>query len=104
MIVNETELKNMHVNNRNINKEKRRLQRLFASIPKNEYQLLDPLLSRCAFLKVLLEDLEDSIKKGEMKIQNYNSTLKQYNVIIQKLRDMLPEEKEKSKLDAFINE
>lgn len=102
--MNNEELKGIHMNNRNINKEKRRLAKLFATIPKNEYQLLDPLLSRCAFLKVLLEDIEEDIKKGNMKIQNYNSTLKQYNVIIQKLKDMLPEEKEKSKLDAFINE
>ena len=80
-----------------------------------------PLIQNAAFLKVTLEDLQTEInsqgcvdtyqngtaqsgKKASAEISAYNTSLKNYTTIIEKLDKMLPPEQKKSKLDAFTND
>ena len=43
-------------------------------------------------------------KKASAEISAYNTSLKNYTTIIEKLDKMLPPEQKKSKLDAFTND
>lgn len=110
----------MTVKNR-IRKENARLLKLYATLPANKLEIVTPLIQNAAFLKVTLEDLQTEInsqgcvdtyqngtaqsgKKASAEISAYNTSLKNYTTIIEKLDKMLPPEQKKSKLDAFTND
>ena len=110
----------MTVKNR-IRKENARLLNLYAALPANKLEIVTPLIQNAAFLKVTLEDLQTEInsqgcvdtyqngvaqsgKKASAEISAYNTSLKNYTTIIEKLDKMLPPEQKKSKLDAFTND
>ena len=110
----------MTVKNR-IRKENARLLKLYATLPANKLEIVTPLIQNAAFLKVTLEDLQTEInsqgcvdtyqngtaqsgKKASAEISAYNTSLKNYTTIIEKLDKMLPPEHKKSKLDAFTND
>ena len=104
-----------------IRKENARLLKLYAALPANKLEIVTPLIQNAAFLKVTLEDLQTEInnqgcvdtyqngkeqsgKKASAEISAYNTSLKNYTTIIEKLDKMLPPEQKKSKLDAFTND
>lgn len=98
-----------------IKSEFKRLQRLFAALPKNELDFVRPLLKNMAFMAVTLEDLQTEInasgavdeymngaaqygKKASASIQAYNAILKNYQAATDKLIGRLPKEQRKSAL------
>lgn len=101
-----------------ISEEFERISKLYDELPKNQFELIRPMIQNFAFLKVELDEMQAIIisdgvteeykhgegqygKKASSTIQAYNTTLKQYTVISKKLCDMLPNERKKSKLDSF---
>ena len=104
-----------------IKKEFDRLARLFAELPSNKLELVTPLMENAAFMRITLDDLQtqiveggttDEYKNGENQfgrkisadIQAYNTTMKVYTSVIDRLAKMLPAEARVSKLEAFTNE
>ncbi len=104
-----------------IRQEYERMKELFAALPENELRFCDPLLQNAAFMKVTLEDLQDSINrngvtddyqnganqsgtKASADLQAYNSLAKVYNALMDKLSAKLPKEVRKSKLAAMMDE
>lgn len=103
-----------------IKKEYRALKKLFQGIPENKFALIDPLLHNQAFMKIILDELQEAIKaegaveeyqnganqkgrKASANLQAYNNTVKQFNAINKRLAEMLPEEKKLSKLEMLKN-
>lgn len=103
-----------------ITKEYNKLKRLYAELPENKLKLVTPVIQNAAFMKVTLEDLqyeineegytddyrngnEQSGRKASAKLQAYTSLMKQYTVVIDRLQKMLPEQKTKGKLEAFLD-
>ena len=110
-----------------LSKEKRikteyaRMLKLYAQLPENELSFCDPLLQNAAFMKVTLEDLQESINengvtdnyqnganqsgtKASADLQAYNSLAKVYNALMDKLSAKLPKEIRRSKLAAMMDE
>lgn len=107
-----------------ITKEKRieqelsKLHKLYADLPSNKLELLEPLIQNASFMKVTLEELQATInsegatdeycnganqfgRKQSANIQAYNSLIKNYNNVIDKLEKLLPSEIKKGKLSDF---
>lgn len=104
-----------------IEKEFDKLKNMYAELPQNKFNLLLPLIQNASFMKVTLEELQATIneegatdeycnganqfgRKQSANIQAYNSLVKNYNAVIDKLEKLLPAENKKSKLDDFIDE
>lgn len=104
-----------------IKEEYDRLLEIYRDLAENKMQIVRPLIQNAAFMKVTLEDLQVSInkngcseeykngenqygKKAAADLQAYNSLIKNYNTVSDRLEKMLPPEKRKSKLEAFANE
>lgn len=104
-----------------ISEEFTRLLEIYKELPENKMKLIRPLIQNAAFMKVTLEDLQESInkngcseeykngenqygKKAAADLQAYNSLIKNYNSVSDRLEKMLPPEKRKSKLEAFEDE
>ena len=98
-----------------------RLFGLYADLPSNKLELVEPMIQNVAFIKVTLDDMQKKVaesgatdeyrngnnqfgKKISADIQAYNQTMKVYISAIDRLAKMLPVKKEKSKLEAFVNE
>lgn len=101
-----------------VKKEYEKLFDLYKELPGNKLKLLEPLLQNAAFMKVTLEELQTIIndegttdeymnganqngRKISANIQAYNSLVKNYNNVIDKLEKLLPAELKKSKLSDF---
>ena len=97
-----------------------RIRRKYKELPKNELDLLTPLMKRTAYLETSLEDLEklinekgysDEYKNGEKQsgtkgvpeVQAYLGFQKQYTANLKLLADRLPKEKPESKLQKFLD-
>ncbi|MFD2628794.1 hypothetical protein [Oceanobacillus kapialis] len=98
--------------------EAKRLKNLFKSIPKNELDVAEGLITQAARLRVLLDDnWKDILENGEYEkfkqsesqvpydrkrpiVENYDNRDKTYQAIIKQLTDLLPQQKHdrKSKL------
>lgn len=104
-----------------ISEEFTRLLEIYKELPENKMKLIRPLIQNAAFMKATLEDLQESInkngcseeykngenqygKKAAADLQAYNSLIKNYNSVSDRLEKMLPPEKRKSKLEAFEDE
>ena len=104
-----------------IKKELLRLKRIYSGLPKNKLAIVTPLLENAAFMKITLDDLQKSInesgcsedyknganqygKKASSDLQAYNSLIKNYNTISDRLEKMLPPEERKSRLGELMNE
>lgn len=104
-----------------IKKELNKLVKLFKPLPENEQKFIRPLLEEASFMKVILEDLQKVInetgciddyqngenqsgKKASAEIQAYNQTFKNYQSVMIKLREHLPMEEKKSKLEELLSE
>ena len=104
-----------------IREEYARMKKLFAAMPENELDFCDPLLQNAAFMKVTLEDLQESINengvtdnyqnganqsgtKASADLQAYNSLAKVYNALMDKLSGKLPKMLKQSRLAALRDE
>ena len=93
-----------------IKEELIRLKNLFCEVDANQRSMVDPLLQNAAFMKVTLEDLQESIliegatdiyqnganqkgMKTSASLQAYNSTMKIYASVIKTLAGLLPPER-----------
>lgn len=91
--------------------EEERLNRIFDSIPDNQFQLVEGLIKQAARLRVLLDDnWKDILENGEYEkfsqsetqkpydrkrpiVENYDNRDKTYQNIIKQLTEMLPKNK-----------
>ena len=104
-----------------ISKELKRLKAIYRDLPKNKLAIVTPLLENAAFMKITLEDLQKSInesgcsdeyknganqygKKASADLQAYNSLIKNYNTVSDRLEKLLPTEKKQSRLEALMDE
>lgn len=104
-----------------IKREFKRLEMFYEDLEENKLKFITPLIQNLAFMKVTLEDLQEVInkngcydeyknganqygKKASAEIQSYNSLIKNYNNISERLEKMLPERKKKSKLEMLRDE
>lgn len=98
-----------------IEQELKKLNTLYHNLPENKLKLLAPLIQNAAFMKVTLEELQETInsegatdeycnganqfgRKQSANIQAYNSLIKNYNAVIDRLEKLLPPEAKNSKL------
>lgn len=101
-----------------IEQELTKLHQLYAELPENKMKLLEPLIQNASFMKVTLEELQATIndegatdeycnganqfgRKQSANIQAYNSLIKNYNNVIDKLEKLLPAQTKKGKLSEF---
>lgn len=104
-----------------IKQELERLAEIYRELPENKLALVIPLLENAAFMKITLEDLQESInrngcseeykngenqygKKAAADLQAYNSLIKNYNTISDRLEKLLPPEQRESRLEALRDE
>lgn len=104
-----------------IAEELQRLMDIYKDLPENKLEIVKPLIQNASFMKITLEDLQMSInqngcsdeykngenqygKKAAADLQAYNSLIKNYNTISDRLEKILPPEKRKSKLEALNDE
>lgn len=104
-----------------IKQELARLTEIYRELPENKLALVIPLLENAAFMKITLEDLQVSInrngcsdeykngenqygKKAAADLQAYNSLIKNYNTISDRLEKLLPPEQRESRLEALRDE
>lgn len=90
-----------------INKELKRLNKLFDQVDENQKSVVAPLLQNASFMKVTLEDLQeivnregvtDEYKNGANQhgtkqsavLQSYNSLIKNYSGVMKTLSQLLP--------------
>lgn len=108
-----------------IDKERRRLTTIFTKIEQNTKKVTVELIKNAAFLAIILQDLQESIKKtGTMTkyrnsatqygqrinpdVQAYNLMVKNYTATIKQLTDFLPKDevnkvKKDTAVENFIN-
>jgi ribosomal protein RSM22 (predicted rRNA methylase) len=104
-------------------KELRKLNRIFKDIPKDKKSLAEKLISNAAFMAILLDDLQEDIKRNGYKDEYkngenqygykravaadlYQVTIKNYTNVIKQLNDLLPKNKDiedDDGFEAFIN-
>ena len=101
-----------------IAQELEKLNTLYRELPENKLKLLAPLIQNAAFMKVTLEELQETInaegatdeycnganqfgRKQSANIQAYNSLIKNYNAVIDRLEKLLPAEIKKSRLSEI---
>lgn len=104
-----------------IKQEFLRLEEIYRELPPSKLALVVPLLENAAFMKVTLEDLQESInrngcsdeyKNGENQygrkaaadLQAYNSLIKNYNTVSDRLEKLLPPEHRESRLSVMRDE
>lgn len=104
-----------------IKKELNRLKRIYRVLTPNKLAIVTPLLENAAFMKVTLEDLQGIIndngcsdeyqnganqfgKKTSADLQAYNSLIKNYNTVSDRLEKLLPPEQRKSRLKEMQDE
>lgn len=104
-----------------IKDELARLSDVYKVLPPNTLAIVMPLLENAAFMKVTLDDLQEVInangcsddyqnganqfgKKASADLQAYNSLIKNYNTVSDRLEKLLPPEQRKSRLREMQNE
>ena len=104
-----------------IKQELIRLEEIYRGLPENKLAIVIPLLENASFMKITLEDLQESInrngcseeykngenqygKKAAADLQAYNSLLKNYNTISDRLEKLLPPEQRESRLEDLRDE
>lgn len=95
------------------------LKVLFQDLSEKRKELIFPMLQNAAFMKVTLEDLQETInekgaiekykngenqygKKASSELQAYNQLIKNYTGIMDKLNKMLPEKIPESKIEKIL--
>ena len=104
-----------------IKEELARLSKIYNVLPPNTLAIVMPLLENAAFMKVTLDDLQEVInangcsddyqnganqfgKKASADLQAYNSLIKNYNTVSDRLEKLLPPEQRKSRLREMQDE
>lgn len=104
-----------------INEEFARLKAKYQTLPENQMAIVEPLLQNAAFMKVTLDDLQVIIndegcseeymnganqygKKASASLQSYNSLIKNYNTVSERLSKLLPPDKQESLLERMRHE
>lgn len=95
-----------------VGEEKTKLLKQFSALPTKQKNIVDGLIERAAFMRIMLAGLEEDIKKnGEFElftqsdavqpyqrkrpaVDIYNASIKNYSSIIKQLAEMLPAESE----------
>ena len=97
------------------------LMKIYEELPEEKMSLAIPLIENAAFIEIEMKKLQECIKtegfvdeymnganqygkKQSANLQSYNSLVKSYNMINQRLEAMLPAKKIKSKLGKLIDE
>lgn len=105
--------------NKLIKKELARLRKIFANLPENEQKFIEPMLQNAAFMRVVLEELQDQVaeygcteeytngenqggRKISAELSAYNTTIKNYNAVMVKLIERLPKEEKKSAMLSMM--
>ncbi len=101
-----------------ISAELNRISVYFEDVDANQRAIVTPLLQNAAFMKVTLEDLQESINIGgatdeyqnganqhgikqSAQLQAYNSLIKNYASVIKTLSGLLPPEKKADAINVF---
>lgn len=101
-----------------ISAELNRISVYFEDVDANQRAIVTPLLQNAAFMKVTLEDLQESINMGgatdeyqnganqhgikqSAQLQAYNSLIKNYANVIKTLSGLLPREKKADAINVF---
>ena len=104
-----------------INEEFARLKAKYQTLPENQMAIVEPLLQNAAFMKITLDDLQVVIndegcseeymnganqygKKASAALQAYNSLIKNYNTVSERLSKLLPPDKQESLLERMRHE
>lgn len=104
-----------------INEEFARLKAKYQTLPENQMAIVEPLLQNAAFMKITLDDLQVVIndegcseeymnganqygKKASSALQAYNSLIKNYNTVSERLSKLLPPDKQESLLERMRHE
>lgn len=99
--------------NANIEKEKRKISRLFAKMDKNKRDVVEKLIENVSFMSITLDELKEDINiygvketymngnnqfgfKESIESKTYNAMLKNYMNAIKQLIDLLPDEEKKN--------
>ena len=99
--------------NKLIKKELARMKRMFSGLSENELKFMEPLMQNAAFMRVALEEMQNQIgycgyveeytngknqggKKMSAELQAYNTTVRNYNLVMAKLIERLPKEQKQS--------
>lgn len=103
-----------------VGKEKAKLLKQFSALPTKQKNIVDGLIERAAFMRIMLAGLEEDIKKnGEFElftqsdavqpyqrkrpaVDIYNASIKNYSSIIKQLTELLPAENENAE-DELLN-
>lgn len=96
-----------------IKRELARMRKIFANLPENEQKFIEPMLQNAAFMKVMLEELQEQVaeygcideytngkdqggRKISAELSAYNTTVKNYNTVMVRLIERLPKDEKKS--------
>lgn len=99
--------------NTNMEKEKQKMNKIFAKIDKNKKTIVEKLIDNVAFMSITLDELKEDIKiygvketymngsnqfgfKESIESKTYNAMLKNYMNAIKQLIDLLPDEEKKN--------
>ena len=94
------------------------LRKFYEPLPPEKMVLAEPLIENAVFIEFQLAELQEKIREGgcvdeyqngsnqkglkaSANVQSYNSLVKSYNMISQRLADLMPPQKGKSKLDML---
>lgn len=101
-----------------INKEIRRLKRIFKKMDDDTKKVTQSLVENAAFMAVTLEDLQETINregvvseyqnganqwgtKKSPEVEVYNTMIKHYMIIVKQLTDLLPDAEVVEEDDCF---
>lgn len=107
--------------NTRIKRENARLRERYKNLPEDSLEILDGLIDRAAFLRPTLEDMEKDImtngltedfsqggapayKRERPIVRQYNSLLKNYQIIIKQLDDIQPPMKSIDAMNAEMDD
>lgn len=94
------------------------LNKFYEPLPPEKMVLAKPLIENAVFIEFQLRDLQEKIRqsgcvdeyqngnnqkglKASANVQSYNALVKSYNMISQRLADLMPQQKTKSKLSML---
>lgn len=99
--------------NTNIEKEKKKMNKIFSKVAKNKKTIVEKLIDNVTFMSVTLDELKEDIKiygvketykngsnqfgfKESIESKTYNTMLKNYMNAVKQLIDLLPDEEKKN--------
>ena len=97
------------------------LKKIYEELSEEKMSLAIPLIENAAFIEIEMKKLQECIKlegsvdeyknganqygkKQSANLQSYNSLVKSYNMINQRLEAMLPQKKKTSRLGKLLDE